>query len=110
MVTKAHINHQGGTCFLSLMDEMERLMSWAERHDLSLKAEHISGAISLEVDWLSQGQLDQSEWRLHLCLFQAVCFRFGSPVLDLFAMPQNTQLPSFFSCFPTPGAEGHDAL
>ncbi|XP_026528129.1 uncharacterized protein LOC113415103 [Notechis scutatus] len=36
--------------------------------------------------------------------------RFGRPILDLFASPENTQLPRFFAQFPARGAEGVNAL
>ncbi|XP_013912125.1 PREDICTED: dystrophin-like, partial [Thamnophis sirtalis] len=40
--TKAYINRQGGTHSRSLMQEAEQLGLWAERHLLSIRAEHNS--------------------------------------------------------------------
>ncbi|XP_034275668.1 uncharacterized protein LOC117666806 [Pantherophis guttatus] len=95
--TKAHINREGGTHSLPLMAETDKLMSWAESHVLSLKAEHILA------DWLSRTQLDPSEWKLHPNLFQSIVDKFGLPVVDLFASKENAQLPRFISRFQSRG-------
>lgn len=112
----AHINRQhghegpyqstGGTHSRSLMGETERLMLWTERHIFSLKAEHISGSLNLQADWLSRGHLAQSEWMLHPQLFQILCHKFRTPILDLFATAQNVQLLRYFSRLRSPWPQG----
>lgn len=92
------------------MLEAEKLLSWAERHTLSIKADHISGLTNVRADWLSRENLDPEEWRLHSLIFLEITQIFGHPLVDLFATVQNTQLPRFYSRFPNAGAEGCDAL
>lgn len=108
VTTKAHVICEGATQYKPLMDESARLLTWAERHVISLMAQHISGSTNVRADWLSRTQIDQLEWRLHPALFRELCF--GHPILDLFAHPSNTQLPCFFSWSPCPRAEGVDSL
>lgn len=85
-------------------------MNWAEAHTLSLKMEHISGDANTRADWLSRTQLDLLEWRLHPALYLELVCRFGQPEVDLFARPENTQLPRFISCYPCKGALDYNAL
>ncbi|XP_058021197.1 S1 RNA-binding domain-containing protein 1 isoform X2 [Ahaetulla prasina] len=110
ITAKAHVNRQGGTRSKSLMKEARILFLWVERNLLSLTAEHISGVSNVQADWLSRQVIDQAEWRLHPDLFNDLSRRFGTPLVDMFATRQNTQLPRFFSRFPDPLAEGVDAL
>lgn len=90
--------------------EGEKLLNWVEHHTLSLRADHISGQASVHTDWLSREWLDPAEWHLHPRVFREIVQRFGRPLMDLFAMPQNTQLPRYCSCFPSAGVEGSDTL
>uniref|UniRef100_A0A2D4HXP4 RNase H type-1 domain-containing protein n=1 Tax=Micrurus lemniscatus lemniscatus TaxID=129467 RepID=A0A2D4HXP4_MICLE len=53
VTAKAHINRQGGTHSLALLQEAERLGRWAETH-LSIRTEHISGVENIQADWLSR--------------------------------------------------------
>lgn len=106
---ESHINHQGGTRSRSLMAEAEAIRQWVERHLESIQTEHISGVSNVQADWLSRQTLDHSEWGLHPWLFHQLARRVVLP-LDLFAMPENAQLPCFFSRFQLPCAEGVDAL
>lgn len=96
---KAHVNHQGGTRSRSLMLEAKRLCLWTEHHLISVKVEHILGDVNVQADWLSRQLIDHSEWRLQPLLFQTMVGQFGTPAVDLFASPQNAQLPRFFSHF-----------
>lgn len=52
MATKAHINQKGSTQSKTLMANTEWLMCSADKYILSMKAEHISGASNVQVDWL----------------------------------------------------------
>lgn len=110
VATKAHVNREGGTRSRSLMAESEALLAWAERHVLSLRAEHISGQDNIYADWLSRETLDESEWQLLPSLFREIVQRFGLPCVDLFASHQNAQLARYFTRFQCTGAEGTDAL
>ncbi|XP_070613470.1 uncharacterized protein [Erythrolamprus reginae] len=110
VATRAHVNHQGGTRSDRLMQEAHKLMSWAERHLASIRAEHISGIENTQADWLSRTTIDPGEWTLNPEAFQLIVQRYGVPVADLFATQHNRQLPRFFSRFPTPEAEQVNAL
>lgn len=92
------------------MWEAEHLGLWAEQHFLFLRAEHISGTANVQADWLSRAIVDHSEWHLYPDLFKKLSERFGSPILELFTTPSNSQLPRFYTRFATPGAEGVNAL
>lgn len=97
MATKAHVNHEGGTCSKSLMTKAERLSSWVEKHTVFLRAEHILGFMNVQTDCLSRTPLDHLEWHLHPALFPELSESFGHPIVDLFAQSKNTQLLRFFS-------------
>lgn len=107
---KAHVNREGGTRSHPLMLETEKLFRWAERHLLSIKADHTSGVANVCADWLSREQIDPAKWQLHPRIFREIASRFGAPVLDLFATYRNAQLPHFISRFPHPLAEDYNAL
>lgn len=109
MATKSHNNRQGGTRSRSLMQEAKRLGLLVERHLLSIMAEHISGVMNVQTDWLSRASIDHMEWHLHPSLFQDLTDHFGLPVVDLFATPDNAQLTRFvYARFPAPGGKGAD--
>ncbi|KAK9400751.1 hypothetical protein NXF25_011465 [Crotalus adamanteus] len=110
VAAKAHVNKEAGTQSSELMQEASALARWAEANVSSIRAEHISGETNTQADSLSRAKVDQAEWRLDPALFEEISRRFGQSHLDLFATPKNTQLPRFFSRFPTPGSEGTDAL
>ncbi|XP_070607583.1 uncharacterized protein [Erythrolamprus reginae] len=110
IATKSHICRQGGTRSKALMREALKLGLWAEKHLQSLLADHISGSLNVQADWLSRATIDPGEWNLHQDLFHQISLKFGLPVLDLFATEANAHLPRFFSRFPSPGAEAINAL
>lgn len=64
----------------------------------------------MQADWLSRERLDPAEWRLHPDNFRDIVLRFGRPLVDLFATPQNAHLPGFYTRFQCTGAEGCNAL
>ena len=56
------------------------------------------------------GQTIQTEWSLHPEVFQAICFRWHQPQVDLFATRFNNKLPQFVSPVPDTQAWAVDAL
>lgn len=50
VAAKAHINCQGGTRFLSLMQVAEQLILWAESHLASIWVDHILGVANIQAD------------------------------------------------------------
>ncbi|XP_039207466.1 uncharacterized protein LOC120311711 [Crotalus tigris] len=83
---------------------------WAESNLESISVEHISGEANRQADSLSRATVDHSEWRLDPALFKEILIRFGQPQVDLFTSPTNSQLPRYFTRFPSPGVEGTDAV
>ena len=76
-----------------------------------LKARHIPGRLNVIADKLSRlGQTIQTEWSLHPEVFQAICFRWHQPQVDLFATRFNNKLPQFVSPVPDPQAWAVDVL
>lgn len=74
-------NREGGTRSAPLMEESNKLLIWAEKHTLSLTAEHISGTANLQADWLSRQQIDHAEWRLHP--LSSMSYQNGSDIWSL---------------------------
>lgn len=107
---KAYVNRQGGTRSKRLRAEAMVLMGWAEQNLGSLQAEHLAGSDNIPADWLSRQKLREADWRLSPAVFQEVCQRLGTPILDLFASKQNAQTRRFFARVPGQGAEQTDAL
>lgn len=92
------------------MSEAMELGAWAERHLLSLQAEHIAGSTNLQADWPNRTDIDPAEGQLHLDLFHQIVLHFGQPKMDLFATLNNTQVPRFLSRYWSPMAEGINTL
>lgn len=106
---KAFINRQGGTRSKGLMKEATSLFLWAEKH-LSIRAEHLPGVQNSEADWLSRRAVDEGEWSLHPQVFQLITALLGKPEIDLFASPENNQVPAFIARKPSPLTLGVNAL
>lgn len=97
VAAKAHINYQEGLSSPSLHQESLRALQWAEQHLLSMTAKYIKGMTNTKANWLSQSTIHPGEWNLAKSTFNLIPSRLGSPVLDLFATSNNSQLPWFTS-------------
>ena len=107
----AYINKEGGMKSGSLCALLWRILSWCTRQQVTLGARHIPGRLNMIADKLSRlGQTIQTEWSLHPEVFQAICFRWHQPQVDLFATRFNNKLPQFVSPVPDPQAWAVDAL
>ena len=107
----AYINKEGGMKSGSLCALLWRILSWRTRQQVTLRARHIPGRLNVIADKLSRlGQTIQTEWSLHLEVFQAVCSRWHQPQVDLFATRFNNKLAYFVSPVPDPQAWAVDAL
>ena len=106
----SYLNKQGGTHSEILYKESLLLYTWAQSHQVRLRAIHRPGVDNELADFLSRNRPDPSEW----VLSQKVCdrlFRMWSlPQVDLFASHQNHRLPVWFGRYPHPQAAAHDAL
>src|SRR4029434_2933028 len=95
--TLAYINRQGGVRSLSLHHWATRLLLWAARHVLSLRAVHIPGHLNYGADLLSRGAPRAADWCLHPRVIGQIWVRFFKAQVDLFANRQNTCCPLWVS-------------
>ena len=106
----SYINREGGMRSGPLCALLWRILTWCARNQVTLKARHIPGRLSVVADKLSRlDQTTQTEWSL-LQVFQAICNRWHRPQIDLFATRFNNKLPLFVSPVPDPLATAVDAL
>ena len=107
----AYINKEGGMKSGPLCALLWRILTWCTRNQVTLKARHIPGRLNVIADKLSRlGQTIQTEWSLNPEIFQAICNRWHTPQVDLFATRFNNKLPQFVSPVPDPQAWAVDAL
>ena len=80
------LHKQGGMKSGPLCALMWRNMIWCSKKQVILKARHIPGQLNVIADKLSRlGQTIQTEWSLHPEVFQATCYRWHQPQVDLLA-------------------------
>lgn len=108
MTVVSYINHQGGIHSRPLQRLAERLLLWADRHLLSIRAVHVPGVQNCGADMLSRGGPINGEWRLHPLMVRLIWSLFGEAEIDLFALAENVHCRLFFSLMDAP-LEG-DAL
>lgn len=104
-----YINHQGGTKSLRCLKVARRLLRWAHRHLLSIRAAYLPGAVNNAADLLSRQDPSPGEWRLNPVVVLAIWERFGRAEVDLFACQESTHCPLWFSVHG-PSPLGQDAL
>src|SRR4029434_10407998 len=83
--TLAYINRQGGVRSPSLHNWATRLLLWAARHVLSLRAVHIPGHLYYGADLLSRGDPRAADWCLNPQVIGQIWVRFFKAQVDLFA-------------------------
>ncbi|MPC17309.1 hypothetical protein E2C01_010160 [Portunus trituberculatus] len=99
----AYLSHHGGIHSLTLNDEVQRMLRWAEDRAIVLRPQLISGSHNTVADSLSQeSQVISMEWTLWQL--------WGMPLVDLFTTSQNFRLPAFVSLLPNPMAIATDAF
>ena len=104
-------HHNGVIHKQTLCALLWRILTWCTRNQVTLKARHIPGRLSVVADKLSRlDQTTQTEWSLLQEVFQAMCNRWHRPQIDLFATRFNNKLPLFVSPVPNPLATAVDAL
>ena len=90
----SYINREGGMRSGPLRALLWRILTWCARNQVTLKARHIPGRLSVVADKLSRlDQTTQTEWSLLQEVFQAICNRWHWPQIDLFATRFNKKLP-----------------
>ncbi|KAI7810946.1 reverse transcriptase/ribonuclease H/putative methyltransferase [Triplophysa rosa] len=104
----AYINHQGGVRSRQLTRLARCLLLWSQQVISSLRAIHIPGDLIQTADRLSRQWSPRGEWRLHPHAVQLIWEQFGQAQVDLFASPDSTYCPLWYSLFD--GPLGTDAL
>ena len=106
----SYINREGGMRSGPLCALLSRILTWCARNQVTLKARHIPGWLSVVADKLSRlDRTTQTEWSLLQEVFQAICNRWHRPQIDLFATRFN-KLPLFVSPVPDPLVTAVNAL
>ena len=81
----SYINKEGDMRSGLLCALKWRILTWYTRNQVTFKARHIPGRLSVVADKLSRlGQTIQIEWSLLQEVFQAICSRCHWPQIDLF--------------------------
>ena len=107
----AHINKQGGTHSTELCALMWRLLTWCNKHQITLRARHVPGSLNVIADGLSRrNQIQHTEWSLAPHIFTRISLLWERPQIDLFATNLNTKLPTYVSPIPDPQAWAVDVL
>ncbi|CAM4735368.1 unnamed protein product [Leuciscus chuanchicus] len=97
MSVVSYINRQGGLRSRNLHRLTERLLVWAQRNLLSLRAAHVPGLLNVGPDRLSRNNVPTGEWSLHPQTVQLLWKKFGRAEVDLFASQENAHCLEFFS-------------
>ena len=107
----SYITKQGGTHSRELALLTRDLLLWANRHHITLQAQHIAGIRNVVADQLSRSnQILAGEWSLHQQVMRQVSQIWFPPEVDLFATRWNTKLPKFVSPIQDPKAWKVDAM
>ena len=106
----AYINHMGGSKSFRCNFLVKQMWEWCITRNIWISAAHIPGRDNTIADQQSRKFNDQTEWMLNKQVFKEIVSRFGTPDADLFASRLNTQLPTYVSWRPDPGAVATDAF
>jgi ribonuclease HI len=107
--TMCYFNKQGGLRSRALDALARELTLWCFSRLRSVRASHVPGLLNSGADLLSRGEPRYENWSLCPSVARQIWDRFGHPVVDLFASPENTKCPLFFALSGNPPL-GLDAL
>lgn len=82
---------KGGTRSLFLLQEVEPIMTWAQKNLVNITATYVPGILNVQADFLSRVRLD-NEWSLHKDMFRWILTLGISLEVDLFASSCNKKL------------------
>ena len=108
--TVAAINKQGSIRSKKINQLSRLIWLFAIENELWLSAAHCPGAINTEADRASGQFSDGTEWTLEYSIFSAICGRYGTPNIDLFAARNNHKVAKYCAWQPDPGAVFIDAF
>ena len=99
----ARINKQGGTHSTELCALMWRLLTWCNKHQITLRERHVPGSLNVIADGLSRmNQIQHTEWSLSPQIFKQITRLWEYPQIHLFATNVNMKLPTYvFSILDT---------
>ena len=83
---------------------MWRLLTWCNKHQISLRARHVPRGLS------RRNQIQHTEWSLSPQIFKHITQLWEHPQIDLFVTSLNKKLPTYTSPIPDPQAWAVDAL
>ena len=107
----AYLSHGGGTHSMICHREAQKVLLWAEKHQVTLLPRFIPGARNVIADSLSRmGETPAAEWCLNIEICRRLWALWGLPQIDAFATRANKHLPEFFSPLPDHRARGVDAF
>ena len=89
---------------------ISEVLSYADKHEITLSAVRISSQQNIVADNLSRSTIQPTEWEIAKATFQRIVNWHGPLEVDLMATPVNTKLSAFICPFPHPQAIGVDAL
>ncbi len=106
----SYVKRQGGVRSWRLYQESRLLHQWAFKHNVLFTAVHRRGIHNQLADFLSRNRPDPLEWSIHEGLLRRVFALWGTPLIDVFASPQNHRLPLWYSTQPHPQSLGTNSL
>lgn len=109
VVALSYLNRMGGRVW-PMVQLVTSLGKWAEKRHLKIRAEYLDTTSNWQADALSRAPRDSTDWMLSPAIFQKIEQMYGPHTIDLFATYQNTQLESYSSRYPDPGAVMIDSL
>ena len=108
--TVAAINKHGSIRSKKISQLSRLIWLFAIDRELWLSAAHCPGATNTEAHRASRQFNDETEWTLENSIFSAICNRYGSPDIDLFAARNNHKVARYCAWQPDPGAVFIDAF
>jgi len=106
----SYINSFGGCRSPSCHAIAKDIWKWCESRNIWLHAYYISSTDNFLADALSRIEVDTSDFKLNVSIFNALTNKYGVPYIDLFASSNTNQLSTFYSWFPCPNSSGTDAF
>ena len=105
------INKMGTSHSDACNDIAHAIWSWCVSNHTWISAAHIPGTLNTEADQESRRINTDAEWMLDKASLQEACMQLqASPKIDLFASRLNSQMETYVSYRPDPGAVAIDAF
>ncbi|KAJ8937225.1 hypothetical protein NQ314_011980 [Rhamnusium bicolor] len=106
----ACIYRMGSVRFKSLNDITRQIWLWCESKNIFVVASYINTKQNIQADRESRNLSIETEYELSDSAFHEICYRFGTPSIDLFATLLNAKYRRYISWKPDPSALTIDAF